>query len=248
MVDSHINAASPATGGAAEVTEEPFFRPYVGERYSEGINGKRVLVLGASFYCDRTACPFFRQCTDTTLKSSAPFADLCPEYAPHGKSLRNEPSYCIEDQPRAYQTFAASMEHFFGTADYDNVWSRLAFTNYVQFFLPATDGFRETRGSDLSERDFRAFVRVLQELQPDIVIVWGCVINSRLKEKNEYLLSLQELAESEWYNCHILVPSVGHPIAICNPYHPSSFGIWHINLDTFYHYLEELLDETASNK
>ena len=33
-----------------------FFIPFVGANYSKGIHGKRVLVVGASFYCDQQAC------------------------------------------------------------------------------------------------------------------------------------------------------------------------------------------------
>lgn len=30
--------------------EKRFFKPFVGDRYQEGINGKKILVVGASFY------------------------------------------------------------------------------------------------------------------------------------------------------------------------------------------------------
>ena len=32
---------------------ERFFTPWVGTEYNKGICGKKVLVLGASFYCNR---------------------------------------------------------------------------------------------------------------------------------------------------------------------------------------------------
>lgn len=41
-----------------------FFKPYVGPLYGKGIKGKKILVLGASFYCDKTDCEFFHKCTD----------------------------------------------------------------------------------------------------------------------------------------------------------------------------------------
>ena len=31
------------------MSKSQFFEPFVGKRYAEGINGKRILVLGASF-------------------------------------------------------------------------------------------------------------------------------------------------------------------------------------------------------
>lgn len=35
-----------------------FFNPFIGENYNLGINGKRVLVVGASFYCTSVNCFF----------------------------------------------------------------------------------------------------------------------------------------------------------------------------------------------
>ena len=221
--------------------KQQFFEPFVGAQYAEGVRGKKILVLGASFYCDRVQCPHFASCTSVILKDSAPYDKLCPEYRQAGKVLHSEPSYCVEDAPTAYQHFATYMAKWLGTDDYEQVWNHLAFTNYVQFMLPATDGtFRETRPSDLSERDFRAFCEVLQALQPDIVVIWGGVINSRLKERNPYLVDLGELQDTEYYVCHLNVPNVAHPVALINPYHPSS-SAWYSALEQFDEYFTELL-------
>ena len=121
----------------------------------------------------------------------------------------------------------------------------MAFTNYIQFFLPgATGKSGETPFSDISARDFEAFIETVDELRPDIVIVWGCVINSSLKENNPYLVSLKELDETEWYLCHILVPGHDHPIAIVNPFHPSS-SAWNGTLPILKKYLAMALDESS---
>lgn len=97
------------------MSKSQFFEPYVGKRYAEGINGKQILVLGASFYCDRVKCPFFASCTSVILKDSSAFDTKCPEYQPAGKKLHLEPSYCVEDAPVTYQRFAAYMGKHLGT-------------------------------------------------------------------------------------------------------------------------------------
>ena len=33
-----------------------FFKPFIGDGYSSGINGQKVLVIGASFYCANPDC------------------------------------------------------------------------------------------------------------------------------------------------------------------------------------------------
>lgn len=156
--------------------------------------------------------------------------------------LCDEPTYNMECPPQAYRTFAAAMSRYTESSDYNDIWSRMAFTNYVQFFLPKSGKrYGQTLQSDLSERDYAAFNETLQELQPDVVIVWGCVVNHRVKEQNEYLVDRRELDMTEWYVCHLRVPGVDHPIALVNSYHPSS-RIWHNDLDAFHRYMDHVLN------
>ncbi len=210
-----------------------FFNPFVGENYYKGINGKKILVVGASFYCKHNKCKFFSECTDDESKDSSSFDAKCPEYAVSGKLLSNEPSYCIDDTPRTYRIFATYISKLIGNDNYEEAWSFLAFTNYVQFFLPSSNNkFRETRITDISERDFHAFNETLMELKPDIVVIWGCIFNSQLKEQNEYVVDMGELDKTEWYVCHIKLPGVEHEMTLINPYHPSS-SAWFSKIETF---------------
>ena len=66
-----------------------FFKPYVGTFYNEGIHGKKVLVLGASFYCSISQCIYHKDCTNENIKDSSPFDDICPYY---DVALHNAPS------------------------------------------------------------------------------------------------------------------------------------------------------------
>ncbi len=218
-----------------------FYTPFVGQNYQQGINGKKVLVLGASFYCNKTECQFYNNCTDTAKKDSSAYNAKCPSYQNDNLLLTDEPSHCVGDGTPTHTRFAKYMGELIGSDDYYKTWSHLAFTNYVQFFLPAnTEGFRETYPSDLSERDFKAFIETLQELQPDVVVIWGSIINSRLKENNEYLISKDELKATEYYVCHIKVPGISHKIALINPYHPSS-SAWYGDMEKFDTYFKSIL-------
>lgn len=51
-----------------KVTKQAFFNPFVGSNYHKGISGKRILVLGASFYCPKTEYPFFISCTNDRVE------------------------------------------------------------------------------------------------------------------------------------------------------------------------------------
>jgi hypothetical protein len=78
-----------------------FFVPFVGSEFSIGINGKKVLVLGASFYCLNKNCKFYAECTDYDKKDSSAHNYDCP--SKDGDELRNQPT----DTPnnRVYNTF-----------------------------------------------------------------------------------------------------------------------------------------------
>lgn len=220
---------------------ERFFQPYIGEHYWEGVNGKKILVLGASFYCKEVKCPYFTKCTDVEEKDSSKYDELCPSYQESGNALRYEPENVITDGTYAHITFADDIANIIGTSDASEVWSKLAFTNYVQFMLPAlNDKYRETLPSDLSARDFHSFLETLAELRPDIVIIWGCTINIPLMDKNPYIVDESQLKKSNHYMCQIMNSSTGKPVILLNPYHPS-YGGWKSNLTIFREYFKKAL-------
>lgn len=219
-----------------------FFEPYIGPSYIQGINGKKVLIVGASFYCAHIECPFFMKCTSVQAKDSSKYDAKCPVYKEMGRTLHDEPSNSVSDEPSTYVTFANGMSQFVGGGDYTTVWDHVAFTNYVQFFLPGSGAsFRPTTGSDISERDFEAFLEVVKRLAPDVIIIWGCVINSRLKEQNEFVFDKDLLKSTDYYLCHMRVPGVSHDIALVNPNHPSS-SAWHSDKAQFDKYLKKALE------
>ena len=220
-----------------------FFKPCVGKSYSKGIRGKRVTVIGASTYCDQYRCPYFNQCTDTKKKDSSAFDKICPCYTEQSLLLSNEPKHNIENRPIALKNFAQGVSMFIGSDDYDTIFDHLAFTEYVQFVVPGEgDKARGTHSSDLSERDFRAFIETMELLKPHIVIVWGCGINFRLKEQNEYRIQNNDLIDTDGYVCHLQIPGIEHSIALLNCYHPSS-SAWNMDINNFENYFNMLLTE-----
>lgn len=226
-----------------------FFRPFIGEKYDEGINGKKILVFGASFYCDkngesgRKLCPFFNECTNPNKKDSSKFNTTCPEYAGkeyygEKKELSNEPKYAIDSQFSAYKNFAEFLSQFVENKNYD-VWDRVAFTNYMQFLSPTTKTFSQY----LSERDFEAFCETITELKPDIVVTWGVTTLNRIREENQYVTDLDKLLETEHYIWHMKLPEMEHGITLINCYHPKSRTEWRDNFEIFTKYFRIALNQ-----
>lgn len=229
--------------------DDRFFQPFKGTEYDKGISGKKVLVLGASFYCTIKDCKFFNECTSPDNKDSSKFNDQCPYYVNSNETtlLNEEPTNSIWSYIRTYKIFAKYMYQFFteiddiGEYDYDTVWERLAFTNYVQFFLPTTD----TYSCYLSQRDFDALIKTIQELKPDVIIAWGLPVTAEVRDKPEhkdYFTDLDLLPKTENYLCHMKVPGVEHEIAYINCYHPSSRSYWGQNKESLAKYLRQVFN------
>lgn len=215
--------------------KKSFFKPYIGDDYHKGINGKRVLVVGASFYCGSKDCQYFAECTNPVQKDSSKFDTCCSAYTLSGQRLSEEPSNAIADGYKTYQTFGKFMQQF--AKDTEDVWQRLAFTNYLQFISPTI----ETRKVYLSSRDFEAFNETLAALQPDVVVAWGVAFIEEIRDKNPYVIDIERLPDTAWYLFHIRLPQMTHDITVVNSYHPASMAHWYNNLDTLTMYMKQVL-------
>jgi len=176
-----------------EETASRYFNPWIGDNYWEGIGSNKfcVLVLGASVYCTHDGkrtykgekierCPHFDECTSSDNQDSSEFNDDCPfpETDSDGDATPLE-DYPIHVCSGTMTRFSNKMENRFEEIlGGDSIWDHIAFTEYVQYFM----NHKYTNPSDLSERDFDAFLETLDELSPDVVVVWGDVVADALRE------------------------------------------------------------------
>lgn len=225
-----------------------FFEPWIPEKYKEGINGKKILVVGASYYCKEVKCPYFEDCTSIETKDSSKYDELCPACISANRFLHDEPLCSTgSEQIPVYSNFARLFQPYVNKVD--DVWNKLAFTNYVQYFLPVNvdefgnKTFAPTLAKNLSQRDFDAFIEVVQELKPDIVVFWGMVIEKPIRQNNNFIYDLPDcFNNTEGYVCHMRIPNVEHNIALFNCYHPSS-SAWKSSFPKAAEYLKKLLAE-----
>jgi hypothetical protein len=133
------------------------FEPWKGENYlTSGFNGKKVLVIGESFYCsEEEAVPTLTKkvITDYLAIRNGEFRENKGEWT------------------NTYLKFERSLEGKETTPeDSRRIWNSIAFYNYLQ--VPMS-GARES-GSKLDYTNAEnAFFEVINELQPDLIIVWG---------------------------------------------------------------------------
>ncbi len=220
-----------------------FFNPRTGEKYDTGINGKKILVVGDSFYCLKTACEYHSKCTDTEQNDSSTYNLICPERLIHtdeGENvipLRDEPTVAIDEyESYAYLNFKGLLQLLIGEASESiNVWDYVAFTNYIQFFIPQ----RETDSRFITEKDYPSFVEVVNELEPDIVVTWGDAVANSIRNMYGRNKIEDELIENQYYYNRMQFD--GHSFTILNLYHPSS-KIWPSDIYNSYKYFKIVLD------
>ena len=132
------------------------FEPWVGNKYTDGFCGRKILVIGESFYCseEEAIATLTTQIVEDYLAiRKGDFrknnGDWTKTYLKFERSLVGE-----ETKPEKSQ----------------EIWNSIAFYNYLQ--VPMS-GARES-GSPIDYKNAeKAFFEVLDELQPDLIIVWG---------------------------------------------------------------------------
>lgn len=143
--------------------EHVFFKPWVGKNYQNGgIFKKKILVLGESHYCGNENCNGkcgFRDfpdggCEDFTY-------DRVMDYL-NGSTGR---------WTNTFKKFERSLVNKPTTAEESReIWESVAYFNFLQVAMTGT----RTAGSyeDYMEGQ-KAFLEVIEDLQPDLIIVWG---------------------------------------------------------------------------
>lgn len=129
------------------------YRPWVGARYETGFAGRKVLVLGESFYSDGSSVPS----GDVTVDIISDLLDEESEF---------------EHYKNTFTKFAKAVTGLeqLSSADKRRFWDSVAFYEYVQ--VPLTAARTPPSKEDFSKSE-GAFFDVLEELRPDICIAWG---------------------------------------------------------------------------
>ena len=176
------------------VTPNVFFKEFVGEDYKKGLGGYRVLILGESLFCDKDGkgdherCPFFQHCTDLARKNSSPFEEKCPFNSTD--RLSDAVKYNVESflkgtaegEIKSYQTFTQLMCDIGVVRDAEELFSRVVFYDYLQFYSPE----RSIDPSYLSDRDDQAFEEIIKKYDPSVIIIWGTTVANRIKKGGKY--------------------------------------------------------------
>lgn len=128
------------------------FLPRVGRSYTRSRWGKRVMVLGESHYCDNPS-------------------DATPNITTKVFEWQFDRSCDFEGWMNTYTKFASALSgHQEDRFSSEAVWDEVLYYNFVQ--QPLT-GPRTAPTKEMLVASEAAFIEVLEEYQPDVVLVWG---------------------------------------------------------------------------
>lgn len=137
-----------------------FFKPWIGKNYqSGGIFSKKILVVGESHYCGG--------CEECGLK-----------FKPQGCDALNTPGVIRKfldgyksGWTKTFTKFERSLVNKETTLEESNeIWESIAFFNFLQIAM--TDARKSGTPEDYLEGQV-AFLEVINELQPELIVVWG---------------------------------------------------------------------------
>lgn len=229
-----------------------FFNPFIGSEYQTGCKGKKVLILGASHYCTYNAssgfhCPYWEECTSRKLRDSSKFNENCAYYKNKSEQVKLEDTTIDEitsftdgdNDNVSYANFFSFLGEYFGITNIKILCNKLAFANYIQYFLPTTQTPPQTKND---VRNFEALLQTIEQLQPDIIIVWGVQVTNHFSRKyiNKMVQKLEKQLDDYFWDLEYN----GHKCTIINPYHPCNDYWWSNNLKCF----KKALDKVFSCK
>lgn len=157
--------------------EEYKFRPYVGPKYgtAQSVLKKRLLVLGASHYCD--GC--------TGLREKTNYGEQIPCSGCNGEmTLRVIRDYF---NPGKRSKWKSTHTKFYKTIVGDReiqiqgVVKSLIFYNYLQAIEGVSQGDKHPEKfyqKEIKERNEKCLERLLRELKPEVIIVWGANVRN----------------------------------------------------------------------
>ena len=203
---------------------EIHFSPYKGDYYEKGIYGKKVLVLGHTYPCNEfgtkkgcieipnaensycRGCGFTQQCSDATKNT-------VKEY------MANEWKGQVGGRRKA--THTKFLKSLLPDVYHLDGYRYVAFYNFVQVAVNANGGLIGLADEKYYELSVEPFLKVLDQYQPDCIIIWGKHVFYKLLF---YLEKLAHIVIESKTDEHFTIHYHGNNYHVMRIMHPSSGG------------------------
>lgn len=200
-----------------------FFKPWVGTNYHSGVDGSKIMIVGASHYCTaknencsdcKTQCPHISDLTINVISDdviSRESVSYKKTFVCFERAIYNRP---LEEDER---------EHF---------WQSVIFYNFCQ---EPVAGWKINPTKQMILSSIPAFLEVLDKYEPDCVIFWGKVVSDIIINENGNIPGLKKFESISFVDkiggdLWNLTYSNGRNALICQIRHPSigfSWRNWH---------------------
>lgn len=182
--------------GKGHKTPKYLFNPRITEEWKEG----GTLVVGINHWCIQKGCEYYEDCVLNS--NSKKYDKLCrwavsevDDSTPYDLRYTTYEAFnCYFGDFLGYESFKEFLLYITGTQDcmepdeQRKYWNHLAFYNYIQHFTKMSLTHTSMYGveealSKKEDDDFKAFLDVLHDLKPKLVIVWHKDIKNLLLRK-----------------------------------------------------------------
>ena len=183
-----------------------YFTPYMGDKYFDGFNGKKLLALQESYFGSEEDMPS----TDLTTKLIESYLDPLDHFS-HWKNSFRKFERCITGKELTQE----EREDFF---------AHLAFYNYVQEGLSASQKVTKKQYKEAEE----PFWETIDKLQPDNIVVWGYRLFDNLPKTNFFKDETIEIDGTKAYTGHYILNN-GHKVCVIAIRHPAAAFSWELH-------------------
>lgn len=182
--------------GKGHKTPKYLFNPRITEEWKEG----GTLVVGINHWCIQKGCEYYEDCVLNS--NSKKYDKLCrwavsevDDSTPYDLRYTTYEAFnCYFGDFLGYESFKEFLLYITGTQDcmepdeQKKYWNHLAFYNYIQHFTKMSLTHTSMYGveealSKKEDDDFKAFLDVLHDLKPKLVIVWHKDIKNLMLRK-----------------------------------------------------------------
>lgn len=214
-----------------------FFPPYVGDKYADAdnfFNGKKVLVIGNSHYCDKNFdeekhCGF--DCKNFLIEEKCPTRNrfLSSEKTSWTKEaideVKKEGSTKAEDKLTSYVRLGGIWR--INDNNKNEFWDSIIFYNFLQRAVPDSivDNKFFEKELFISEYEIIRLFRCLKEdgKLPDVILITGEKNVFNLLPFKKQMTLVQSLSpEIRFYNKYHILQMFDKTIKVIRIYHPSS--------------------------
>ena len=149
-----------------------FFEPWVGDNYTKGLAGKKILALGDSHYCQYRDNGCEAECGNLNAVSRCLekgfTTNVVIDFLEYEQGGGHKPSM------NTYTKFAKLMNGVqSNSGEIIDFWQSIIFYNFVQRAMIKRERYLEKPSCQDYANGKEPFLNLLTKFQPDLIIVWG---------------------------------------------------------------------------